>query len=175
MKNRLNAPLNAKNRPKKEVDYYTPKRAFDQVIEHYPEDAYIDLFGSDAERNRDRERIAAALPTIIPFYEELPRKNKKGRTQGVIAAKGTPVKNTTAPSLQDFKVDVQRVVRKVITMHEHKVKFIKRYLFGMDDMSKDDQYLFAGFEQRIGSAFIRHKIYPLNRYFISIRKEKQSK
>lgn len=175
MKNRLNAPFNAKNRaPKEEPDYYTPKKAFDQIMEHYPMEAHVDLFGSETERKADRKRIKADLRITYDFYNEKPKKDAKGKAQGVVAAKGTPVKNTTAPTISDFKIDVDKQIRKVIRTHEDMVTFIKRYVFGIEDLSKDEQYRFAGYEQRIGSLFIRNKIYPLGKYLISIRKDKVS-
>ena len=108
------------------------------------------------------------------FYDARPVKNKKGKAQGVVAAKGTPVKNPTAPSMTDFKIDVEKQVRKVIRTHAHMVKFIKRYIFDIEDLTKDEQHLFAGFEQRIGRLFIRAKIHPLGKYLVSIRKDKAS-
>ena len=168
--------FNSKNREKvkKTPDYFTPKRAFDQIMEHYPMEAHIDLFGSEDARKTDRKRIKADLKIIYDFYNEMPKKDKKGKAQGIVAAKGTPVKNTTAPTISDFKIDVDRVIRKVIRTHEDLVTFIKRYVFGIEDLSKDEQYRFAGYEQRIGSLFIRNKIYPLGKYLISIRKDKAS-
>lgn len=172
MKNRLNAPFNAKNRPKKEVDYFTPKRAFDQIMGHYPAEAHVDLFGTEDQRAADRRRIAADLKIVYDFYDAQPVKNKRGKAQGVVAAKGTPVKNPTAPSMTDFKIDVEKQVRKVIRTHAHMVMFIKRYIFDIEDLTKAEQQLFAGFEQRIGRLFIQAKIYPLGKYLISIRKDK---
>lgn len=173
MKNRLNTPHNAKNRPpKKEPDYYTPKKAFDKVMEHYPMESHVNLFGSDEERKANRKRIKADLRLVYEFYQEKPKKDAKGKAQGVIAAKGIPTNNPTAPTLSDFKIDVEKQIRKVIVSHEHMVMFIKRYIFDIEDLTKDEQYLFAGFEQRIGQLFIRAKIYPLNQYQISIRKDK---
>ena len=167
------APFNAKNRPpKKDVDYYTPKKAFDSIMEFYPAEAHIDLFGSEDQRSADRARIAADLKIVYDFYDAQPVKNKKGKAQGVIAAKGTPVKNPTAPSMTDFKIDVEKQVRKVIRTHAHMVMFIKRYIFDIEDLTKDEQQLFAGFEQRIGRLFIQAKIYPLGKYLISSRKGK---
>ena len=166
-------PFNAKNRPqKKDVDYYTPKKAFDSVIAHYPAESHVDLFGSEAARAADRARIKADLKIVYDFYDAQPVKNKKGKAQGVVAAKGTPVKNPTAPSMTDFKIDVEKQVRKVIRTHAHMVTFIKRYIFDIEDLTKDEQHLFAGFEQRIGRLFIQAKIYPLGKYLTSIRKDK---
>jgi hypothetical protein len=172
MKNRANIPFNAKNREKKAVDYYNPKRAFDQIMEHYPPDTHINLFGSEEERKRDRRRIEADLNLIYEFYQEGPRKNAKGNAQGVLAAKGSPVKNVTAPTLSDFKIDVEKQVRKVIKTHADMVTFIKRYIFDIEDLTKEEQYRWAGIEQRIGTNFIRAKMYPLSKYKVSIRKEK---
>jgi hypothetical protein len=157
---------------RKEVDYYTPKKAFDSIMEFYPAESHVDLFGSEAERAADRARIEADLKIVYDFYDAQPVKNKKGKAQGVIAAKGTPVKNPTAPSMTDFKIDVEKQVRKVIRTHAHMVTFIKRYIFEIEDLTKDEQQLFAGFEQRIGRLFIQAKIYPLGKYLISIRKDK---
>jgi len=175
MKNLSHQPLHSGPRKqKKEPDYFLPKKAFDQVMEHYPVESRINLFGSAKERARDRDRIAIDLTRAYTFhfYNEKPQKNKKGHAQGIIAAKGTPVKNPTAPTLQDFKVDVEREIDKVITAPRHQALFIKRYLYGLEVLSKDDQHLFARFEQQIGNRFIRAKIYPLGTYFVSIRKEK---
>lgn len=160
---------------RKEVDYFTPKRAFDQIMEHYPAESHVDLFGSEAERSADRARIKADLKIVYDFYDAQPVKNKKGKAQGVIAAKGTPeAQNPAAPSMSDFKIDVEKQVRKVIRTHAHMVTFIKRYIFDIEDLTKDEQQLFAGFEQRIGRLFIQAKIYPLGKYLISIRKDKVS-
>jgi hypothetical protein len=172
VKNRVNAPFNAKNRPVKEPDYYLPKLAFDRVMEHYPAEAHIDLFGSEEERKRDRARIKADLKLVYEFYQEEPKKNTKGKAQGVVAAKGTPVQNPTAPTMSDFKMDVEKQVRRVIKTHADMVTFIKRYIFDIEDLSKEEQYRWAGIEQRIGQLFIRAKMYPLSKYKISIRKEK---
>ena len=173
MTTKKHTPFNAKHRePKKTPDYYTPKKAFDQVIEHYPAESHVDLFGSEAERSADRARIKADLKIVYDFYDAQPVKNKKGKAQGVVAAKGTSVKNPTAPSMTDFKIDVEKQVRKVIRTHAHMVKFIKRYIFDIEDLTKDEQHLFADFEQRIGRLFIRAKIHPLGKYLVSIRKDK---
>ena len=174
MTTKKHTPFNAKHRePKKTPDYYTPKKAFDQVIEHYPAESHVDLFGSEAERSADRARIKADLKIVYDFYDAQPVKNKKGKAQGVIAAKGTPeAQNPAAPSMSDFKIDVEKQVRKVIRTHAHMVTFIKRYIFDIEDLTKDEQQLFAGFEQRIGRLFIQAKIYPLGKYLISIRKDK---
>lgn len=173
MKNRLNTPHNAKNRPpKKDPDYFTPKKAFDQVMEHYPMDAHVDLFGSEAERKRDRRRIKADLKLLYEFYEQAPVRSKKGKAQGIVAPKGIPTNNPTAPTLSDFKIDVMKCIRKVIRTHEDMVTFIKRYIFDIEELTKEEQYLWAGYEQRIGQLFIRAKIYPLHLYQISIRKDK---
>ena len=174
-KMKRSTPFNAKHRePKKTPDYYTPKKAFDQIMGHYPAESHVDLFGSEAERSADRARIKADLKIVYDFYDAQPVKNKKGKAQGVIAAKGTPVKNPTAPSMTDFKIDVEKQVRKVIRTHAHMVKFIKRYIFDIEDLTKDEQHLFADFEQRIGRLFIRAKIHPLGKYLVSIRKDKAS-
>lgn len=173
MKNRIHTPFNAKSRAaKKEVDYFLPKKAFDQIMEHYPMEAHVNLFGSEIERKQDRRRIKADLKIRYEFYEQAPRKNAKGKAQGVVAAKGMPVKNPTAPTMTDFKIDVERQIRKVIRTHDDMVKFIKRYVFQVEELTKDEQHRFAGFEQRIGTLFIRAKIYPLGKYLISIRKDK---
>jgi hypothetical protein len=175
MKNRIHTPFNAKNRAvKNEPDYYTPKRAFDQIMEHYPAESHVNLFGSEDARKADRTRIKADLKLTYDFYDAKPVKDRKGKAQGVIAAKGTPVKNPTAPSMTDFKIDVEKQVRKVIRTHDHMVKFIKRYIFDIEDLTKEEQHLFSGFEQRIGRLFIQAKIYPLGKYLISIRKDKVS-
>lgn len=169
-------PLNSRpaRKQRKEPDYFLPKKAFDQVMEHYPVESRVDLFGSETERKRDRRRIKSDLTRAFTyiFYDETPKKDKKGKAQGVIAAKGTPVKNITAPTVQDFKIDVEREVRKVIKTAKHKAMFIKRYLYGIEELSKEQQHLFSRFEQQIGNLFIRAKIYPLGTYFVSIRKDK---
>lgn len=165
-------PFNAKNRPTKEPDYYTPKMAFDRVMEHYPPESHVNLFGSEDERKRDRRRIKADLKLVYEFYQEEPRKNAKGKAQGIVAAKGTPVTNPTAPTLSDFKIDVEKQVRKVIKTHKDMVQFIKRYIFDIEDLSKEEQIRWAGIEQRIGTNFIRAKMYPLSKYKVSIRKDK---
>ena len=159
---------------RKEEDNHTPNKAFHSVMEFYPAETYVDLFGSEAERHADRARIKADLKIVYDFYDARPVKNKKGKAQGIVAAKGTSVKNPTAPSMTDFKIDVEKQVRKVIRTHAHMVMFIKRYIFDIEDLTKDEQQLFAGFEQRIGRLFIQAKIYPLGKYLISIRKDKVS-
>lgn len=177
MKNLINhqALHSGPKKAKKDPDYARPKKAFDKVMEYYPVESRINLFGSEAERERDRQRIEAdlSLRSTYAFYEEKPKKDKKGKAQGVVAAKGTPVKNTAAPSMQDFKVDVEREIIKVIKTPHHQALFVKRYLYGLEVLSKDEQHLFARFEQQIGKLFIRAKIYPLETYFISVRKERQ--
>jgi len=166
-----NVPFNAKNRDKKEPDYHMPKKAFDSIMECYPVEAHVDLFGSDAERAADRARIQRDLRIVYEFYEAQPVKNKKGKAQGVIAAKGTPAAESPAkPNEQDFKVDVNRQISKVIKGHKDTVTFIKRYIFDIEDLSKEEQHRFAQFEQRIGRLFIEYKIYP--RYYTVIRKDK---
>ena len=170
---RKTLPLYSKPpKQRKEVDYYTPKKAFDSIMEFYPAEAHVDLFGSETARAADRERIKTDLKIVYDFYDAPPVKDKKGKAQGVVAAKGTPVKNPTAPSMTDFKIDVEKQVRKVIRTHSHMVTFIKRYIFDIEDLTKDEQQLFAGFEQRIGRLFLQAKIYPLGKYLISIRKDK---
>ena len=210
MKNRAHQSLRSRE-PKKTPDYYTPKKAFDQIMEHYPAESHVDLFGTEAARAADRARIKESLrlkdrfneiqaeraeafdkeelrkakkrldykiktfeAEPYDFYDEAPKKDAKGKAQGVVAAKGTPVRNPTAPSMTDFKIDVEKQVRKVIRTHAHMVKFIKRYIFDIEDLTKDEQHLFADFEQRIGRLFIRAKIHPLGKYLVSIRKDKAS-
>ena len=64
-------PFNAKNREKakKTPDYYTPKKAFDQIMGHYPAEAHVDLFGSEAERSADRARIS--LYSVLNPYHRI--------------------------------------------------------------------------------------------------------
>ena len=183
------APFNAKNRPtsskitrkqiegreKKKVDYYTPKKAFDQVMEHFPMDLPIDLFGSELARQLDRTRIEADLPLVIQFYREQPKKTAKGKAQGIVAPKGTPVKNWTAPNVQDFKVDVEKQIKLVIKDAKDMCKFVRRYIFGLEELSTEEQHKFARYEQQIGTRFIRARIYPLGKYFVSIRTERKGK
>ena len=169
------SPSRPARKQRRDVDYFLPKKAFDQVMEHYPVDSRVSLFGTDAERKRDRRRIKSdlSLRSTYTFYNEAPKKNKKGKAQGIIAAKGIPVKNTTAPSIQDFRVDVEREVRKVIKTAKHKAIFIKRYLYGLEIFSKEIQHLFSRFEQQIGNLFIKAKIYPLGTYFVAIRRKEK--
>jgi hypothetical protein len=110
------SPSRPARKQRRDVDYFLPKKAFDQVMEHYPVESRVSLFGTDAERKRDRRRIKSDLNLAYTytFYNEAPKKNKKGKAQGIVAAKGIPVKNTTAPSIQDFRVDVEREICKVI-------------------------------------------------------------
>jgi hypothetical protein len=172
MKNLANRQDVQSGQKKKEPDYAKYKKAFDKVMEYYPVEEHIDLFGSSEQREADRQRIAAELQTKILFYSELPIKNKK-RGQGTVAPKGVPVKNITDPTILDFKIDVETQIRKVIHNRKHMVMFFKRYAFGIEDLSKNDQHLFARYEQQIGQRFIRAKIYPLGQYFVSIRKRKE--
>ena len=74
---------------RKEEDNSTPKKAFDSVMEFYPAETYVDLFGSEAARHADRARIKADLKIVYDFYDARPVKNKKGKAQGIVAAKGT--------------------------------------------------------------------------------------
>ena len=170
---RADAPFNANKRPSKSMDFRTPKKAFDDVMDCYPVQFRGRLLDSDASRQQNRDRIAAELFAIIPVYDELPPKDRtRKRGQGTLAAKGTAVRNPTAPSMTDFKVDVETQIRKVIKNRKHMVAFIVRYILGVETLNKSQQHLFARYEQQLGRLFIRAKIWPVNRYFISIR-EKQ--
>lgn len=167
-------PFNAVARPeKKEPDYRTPKKAFDDVMSRFEPEVHVDLFGSEQARELDRVRIDADRYKRIVFYEEVPKKDpSKKRGQGTVAAKGTPVKNPTAPNISDFQMDVMKQVRKVIRSRKHLVKFYMRYVFGQEVLSKDEQHLFSRYEQQIGRLFMRANIWPLSKYLVSIREEK---
>lgn len=165
-----NPPFNTKNRP---IDYRIPKKAFDDVMDCYPVQFQGSLLGSDTSRQQNRDRIAAELFAVIPVYDQLPPKDRtRKRGQGTLAAKGTAVRNPTAPTMIDFKIDVEAQIRKVIRNRKHIVAFIVRYILGVETLNKSQQHLFARYEQQLGRLFIKAKIWPVNRYFISIR-EKQ--
>lgn len=167
-------PFNAGNRPvAKDPDYRTPKKAFDDVMAHYEPEVHIDLFGSEQSRAEDRIRIDIERYKHIPYYEEVPKKDpSKKRGQGTLAAKGTPVKNLTAPTYSDFKIDVEKQIRKIIRNRKHLVAFYKRYVFDMEVLSKAEQHLFSRYEQQIGRLFMRANIWPLSKYLVAIREEK---
>jgi hypothetical protein len=172
-------PFNAAHRPekkKKPVDYYTPWKAFDAVMAQYADNdpnAKVELFGTEESRAQSRLRIDVERYKYIPFYLEVPKKDpNKKRGQGTVAAKGTPVKNPTAPNLVEFRMDVEKQIRKVIHNPEHMQLFNRRYIDGIEDLTKAEQHLFARYEQQIGRLFVRHQIWPLNKYFISIREGK---
>lgn len=166
--------LNISTRPpKKDEDFRTPKKAFDDVMKRWEPEIHVDLFGTEETRSAARMRIDVERFKHIPFYTELPKKDpSKKRGQGTVAAKGTPVKNPTAPNITDFHIDVDKQVRKVIRNRKHLVLFYMRYVFGMETLSKEEQHLFARYEQQIGRLFMRAKIWPLSKYLVSIREEK---
>jgi hypothetical protein len=167
------APFNAGNRPAKEPDYRTPKKAFDDVMAHYEPDVHIDLFGTEQERSEARMRIDVERYRRIPFYEELPKRDpSKKRGQGTVAARGTVTKNPTTPTYSDFKMDVVKQVRKIIRNRKHLVMFYVRYVFEVETLSKAEQHLFSRYEQQIGRLFMRASIWPLSKYLVSIREKK---
>lgn len=171
---RKQTPFNAKDRPvAQEPDFRTPKKAFDEVMDYWQPEVHVDAFGSVQARNDDRVRIDVDRFRRIAFYEEVPKKDPtKKRGQGTVAAKGTPVKNPTAPSYSDFKIDVEKQIRKVIRNRKHLVTFYLRYVFEAAKLTKAEQHLFARYEQQIGRLFMRAKIWPLSKYRVSIREEK---
>lgn len=158
---------------KKPTDYAAPKKAFDDVMSHYPAEIPLGLLDNELSRQLSRDRIAAEAEKIVAFYNEAPVKDaKRKRGQGTIAAKGTAVRNPTAPTMIDFKVDVEKRIRQVIQNPNHMTAFIIRYIFGIEKLTKEEQHLFARYEQQIGMRFIRAGIYPLNKYFVSIREKR---
>lgn len=158
------------HKPKKTIDYFTPKRAFDSVMSAYSPEAHVDLFGTMETRSMSRIRIDVERFKDIAFYNEVPKRDpNKKRGQGTLAAKGVPVRNPTAPNITDFHVDVWRLVLKVVRNPHHLAKFIVRYLYEKENLTKIEQHLFSRYEQQLGRLFIRNHIYPVNKYFICIR------
>jgi len=170
-KNRPNRSKEAK--PKKDEDFRTPKRAFDQVMAAYPENLLQgSLLDNEASRQYSRLKIAAERDLCVAFFNELPPK-EKGKSAKGLAEKGTAVRNPTAPTLLDLKCDADAQIKKIIHNADHIVKFIRRYLLGEEEcLTRDEQHLFARYEQQIGKLFIRFHIWPVSKYLICIREKR---
>lgn len=162
-------------RDEREPDYRKPKAAFDSVMDAYstlPSPPRFSPMTTEADRAASRIRIAAELAMTLPFYSELPAKGSKKRGQGTVAAKGTPVKNPTAPSYSDFKIDCDKIIWSVIKSHQHRVEFILRYVLGEERLTKEQQHLFARYEQNIGRQFLRVGLYPVKNLLRQCKNQK---
>ena len=166
-------PFNSKNRPpktaKKIADFRTPKKAFDEVMDAYDcLEQTSGMLDTMTSRQASRVKIAAERDMAIDFYSELP-KGKKGKGG---LARGTAVRNPTTPTMLDFKCDVDAQVSKIIHNPSHMVKFIHRYVFGEECLTRDEQHVFARYEQQLGRLFCRFHIWPVSKYFISVREKR---
>lgn len=180
MKNQVlksSANLNRKSKQVEE-DYARPKKAFDCVMDVYSTIPLavrtgVKTMDTEASRSASRLKIAQELAQTLPFYSEIPKKAGRKRGQGTLAAKGTPVKNPTAPSFTDFKIDVDKVIWSVVKNHQHRVEFVLRYVLGEERLTREQQHLFARFEQQIGRLFIKRGLFPVRSYMTSIRDVKK--
>jgi hypothetical protein len=175
MKNLVAKETNKKTKPE-DLDFARPKKAFDSVMDAYstlPSPPRFSPVTTEADRAASRLRIAQELAMTLPFYSEIPKKDGRKRGQGTLAAKGTPVKNPTAPSFTDFKIDVDKIIWGVVKSHQHRVEFVLRYVLGEERLTREQQHLFARFEQQIGRLFIKRGLFPVRSYMTSIRDVKK--
>jgi hypothetical protein len=174
--NNIKSISDKKSTKRDEQDYARPAKAFRDVMDAYaslPSPQRFSPVTSDADRGASRLRIAQELAQSLPFYTELPTKGKGRRGQGTLAAKGTPIKNPTAPTFTDFKIDVDKVIWSVVKSHQHRVEFILRYVLGEERLTKEQQHLFAKYEQNIGRLFMKRGLFPVRTYMISVRDKRK--
>lgn len=81
---------------------------------------------------------------------------------------GTGSRNPAQPSVLDFFIDVENAIATIIT-DEKDLKIFWEY-YRMGDTEKLTGPQRSKLEQRIGRLFIAQKIWPVNRYFTSIRR-----
>ena len=118
--------------------------------------------------NQDFHTPKIAFDEVIAYYSELP---ETMHAQDYGAASGGS-RNPASPSVSDFKCDVEEQIQKVVKSSKHLTEFIIRYKIGLERLSKDDQKVFNRYEQKLGRLFIKTGLYPLRKYFISIREKR---
>lgn len=131
--------MNQKRKPK---DHRKNKRAFDSVMAHY-RDCSTSTLG------------ASKIP----------------------GSSGKSSPNPVKPSIVDFRADVMKAVVARLPKDISLVKFTEAYIdFDSEDDIEREQYAQKvlhdrrhSAEQRCGDEFVLRDIYPVNRYFTSVR------
>lgn len=80
--------------------------------------------------------------------------------------------NPAKPSNSDFVCDVENTILSIVKTKELLTKIINAYIMGSEELSKSRS---NSYEQRIGHLFIIRSIWPINRYFIAVRRTNDKK
>lgn len=75
--------------------------------------------------------------------------------------------NRAKPNPSDFFCDVEHSINTVIEKNMLQ-KVLQQYIIGIDVLDNDQK---SWIEQRIGSIFRKRGLYPVHKYFTSIRKK----
>lgn len=114
-----------------------------------------------------RAKYQQAFNEVLEGYE-----NTKYRSEisamGGIQEGGRTTSNPARPTQSDFVCDVENAILFVVKKTELLKKIIDTYIMGEEGvLTKSRQH---HFEQRIGKIFEARNIWPINKYFLTIRK-----
>ena len=119
---------------------------------------------NNATNNR-RARNYKAFSGVLEAYEMLKYKSDISAIDNSKDNAGTG--NPSQPSPIDFICDVETTILKILGDKKLLENLIRTYIFGEELISKSRK---PGYEQRIGALFITRRLWPINKYFTTIRK-----
>jgi hypothetical protein len=123
--------------------------------------AFVEVLGDPGEEKRNIEPVDGWYQTF--------------KTRGTIAAmrnnfdQSATSRNPAAPSVLDFFCDVESSIKAALTDEELLNKFWKTFVTGESTSEWLDPQLKDRLQQKIGRLFVKRRISPVHRYFISIR------
>lgn len=123
------------------------------------------------QTHQRRAKNKKAFEEVLDYYEI---SKSKSLVNVMDTAKDNGLNGTinpAAPSILDFICDVDQTIKIVIDNKNILQKFFETYIIGNDTLDKSEK---NSFEQRIGRLFITRGIWPVRKYFFTIRKKNES-
>lgn len=97
---------------------------------------------------------------------------KRNSVQAITYEGSNATVNPAAPCKADFCCDVEKAIAQVIKDKYLLQKFLNHYIMGVLSLDKEQT---KNLEQKVGEKFRKLHIYPIGKYFISIRRKSKRK
>ena len=117
------------------------------------------------DNTRRKEKSKKAFDETLEAYETMKHKSPMSIMDTTVETRGT--NNPACPTPLDFICDVETQIELIVKDENLLTKLYNTYLFGGDNiLSKSRQNYY---EQRIGQLFIQRSIWPVSKYFKTLR------